>query len=535
MTRESVTTEVVQKSEVPESHKDLPDDRSPDELRQAMISESRQEVDDFVNVCADDISQVEARAKKDKLTIDDADEEVLRKLRGKAMAARDELAVAVGLEGKEIPPVLGAAVRKLYEICSQGKNEVLPEVQALARLMMVMTEDEKPRWKPPAAIDAGAVQEMLPKIDAAFERLNQAREAFGDSLEVLDPNTFEVQQHLADFSQLPIDVIRTMGFLGLKVKIGNADVVGLSGDESLKQGTPRGWAGKEDGWQGVAGAYCEGTVYAGTGKYPPDRLALHEYGHGMGDKLRLDDALPVMEAHERLFAKLPLYEQQGGPRGHAGRQEFLAQSIQNYWLMPEQDFVDSYDKEWHGLLTEVMSRKLDSRYEKFAPTLVAFGKSLEIAAEADPEMVQLQLAELSSIPDGVIRSAKRDGLKVKIGQSDIGKYDRSTRTVSGGKGENYQPGDILSQYDDGVGDVTGLANAQLIKDARARLIDKFPPEQQPNDFRSRVGGPKFFAESFKDFLQKPKAEFVAAYDEQWHNDFGNFVMRLEVLHEKDVE
>jgi len=223
-------------------------------------------------------------------------------------------------------------------------------------------------WRSSEEINSDAVEEILIKIDRGDdfkkERIAKAIDKFGSSLKILNADSLAVKEHLEHLSFLPENFIELMKIKGLKVKIGDADVIDLSNDERLRTNQPRGWEGKSVGWQGVPGMYytAESTVYAGNGFHGNGSrsLALHEYGHGVGDKLGLDNSQDAIDAHARLYEKLLPYLQQDGPGGFAGRQELIAESFAEVLTMPKAEFVNKYDEAWHMFLIKTINQKIVS-------------------------------------------------------------------------------------------------------------------------------------------------------------------------------
>ncbi len=190
------------------------------------------------------------------------------------------------------------------------------------------------------------------------ERIDNIIKKFGPSLELSDIDSLAVRKNLEHLSFLPDNLVNLMIHKGLKIRIGKGDITDLSKDESLKIKAPRGWKNKSN-WKGVAGGYSgnEKIAYAGTAISGSESVALHEYGHGIGHLLELDNASDTIEAHRRLFDKLPTYLQQDGPGEVAGRQEFIADSTADFFMLSKTKFITRYDTQWYDSLEKFINQK----------------------------------------------------------------------------------------------------------------------------------------------------------------------------------
>jgi len=198
--------------------------------------------------------------------------------------------------------------------------------------------------------------------------LSQITEKFGSSIEIEDVHEATVMKHLEHLNLLPADLVALAKQNGLHVKVGYKDMAGLSEADFFKKGSPRGREEKKT-WKGVAGAYHAplSTVYAGRGLHGSHSLVLHEYGHGLGDILRLDMSEELNQAHKRLYKKLPNYLKHGGlgeigKIGEiVGKQELLAESFAAYFTMTKELFVKKYDEAWHSYLEKYLEKIKDSK------------------------------------------------------------------------------------------------------------------------------------------------------------------------------
>ncbi len=196
------------------------------------------------------------------------------------------------------------------------------------------------------------------------EKINEMISRLGSSLEISDNDSVAVKKHLEHLSLLPENLLELMKNKGIKIKIGNKDVVGLaagSADESyFKENSPGEARASLANWKGVPGCYYGGEkkiVFAGEGAHGCSSLILHEYGHGVGDMLGIYKSLDLIAAHKRLYDKLDSYEQQGGPGGKTGRQELVAESLSDFFMISKSKFIKKYDKEWYLYLEKSINKK----------------------------------------------------------------------------------------------------------------------------------------------------------------------------------
>ena len=176
---------------------------------------------------------------------------------------------------------------------------------------------------------------------------------------MIDGDSRVVREHLEHLGLLPDKLLQRLKSEGMRVCLGNKDVLGLCDDEWLKAQSPRGWEGAHEGFVGVPGIYHIGrkTVYAGRGRSGSSSTVLHEYGHGVGELLGLKNANSTREAHQRMHKKLVEYLQQGGPGGEVGCEELLAESIADFFIKPKGQFIEKYDEDWHSLISRHVAQE----------------------------------------------------------------------------------------------------------------------------------------------------------------------------------
>ncbi len=184
------------------------------------------------------------------------------------------------------------------------------------------------------------------------KRVEEMRGCLGESLSLMGEETSLVREHLEHLSLIPRRFLEKMRILGIRLKIGNGDVIDLSESDELRREAPRGW--NQANWEGVPGCYdgIERMVYIGKGLHGSESFTLHEYGHGVGHLMGLNNSDKTIDAHIRLFKKLSSYYRQEGPGGIAGREEFVAESFASYFMLSEEQFIKRYDKEWREYLTD---------------------------------------------------------------------------------------------------------------------------------------------------------------------------------------
>ena len=241
----------------------------------------------------------------------------------------------------------GRAIRDIgYSYnASQGTNlEVRPKYERLLEIPYLSEEDKE------------RIEDFVNQKEGRIKSLEGILSLFGDSLEVINISHPQVQENLSHLGFIPEGLVQRLLSEGMKVEIGPYDVIGLTEDEYYKTHSPRGWVNKND-WSNVPGCWDpnEKTAYIGTGVCGSISVTLHEVGHGIGYLLGLNKKKKVIQAHNRLFSQLIEYEQQGGPGGTAGREEFLAESVAALYMLSQSKFVDRYDAKWYSFLNRELN------------------------------------------------------------------------------------------------------------------------------------------------------------------------------------
>ncbi len=211
----------------------------------------------------------------------------------------------------------------------------------------------------PLQINEGGGKQELPSIELSErEKLKEIIDRFGESLDVLDSEIEceVVTEHLEHLGLLPENFVSMIKNLGIKIKIRDTDILGMSNDDRLKNSGPRGLARSD--WNGMPGGYNprDNIVYAGKGNHGSSSLILHELCHGIDKSLGLNNDLNVIDAHKRLYHKFTSYFQQDGPGGLAGREEFLAESFADYFRLSKSKFIKRYGEDWHLFLEKIITR-----------------------------------------------------------------------------------------------------------------------------------------------------------------------------------
>jgi hypothetical protein len=202
-----------------------------------------------------------------------------------------------------------------------------------------------------AALAARTAPESPPRTnEAAHAKLDRI---FGPQVVKSDKwaaSAFEggnetIRQHQQDLALLPDSLLDKVAKKGVKINL-NAESFGETYPEYGNM-TPRGWP-RGYTWKDVAGGYNDARkeVHAGTGNHGTDSLALHEFGHAIGDVLGVDDSAELIGHHQRLFSKLHPYAKQGGPGARAGRQEMWAMSVDRLVKVGRNAAVADYDAEY---------------------------------------------------------------------------------------------------------------------------------------------------------------------------------------------
>jgi hypothetical protein len=152
--------------------------------------------------------------------------------------------------------------------------------------------------------------------------------AAGDRLKIKDVEHPTVQHHLGELSRVPPAVMKAAAGHVSAVYVGTGGVPEHDEMGHVRGVRPRGWP-EGTTWDDVAGAYNRGarSVIAGTGRGAVKVAALHEFGHGVDDAGRHSGHPDFRALHEKHYAALPPYFQQGGPGGAAGLAEMFAQAF----------------------------------------------------------------------------------------------------------------------------------------------------------------------------------------------------------------
>ncbi len=205
-------------------------------------------------------------------------------------------------------------------------------------------------------------------------------ERFGDSLTVFG-ETESVREHLKHLEKLPSELIRVMREKGLKVMVGEGNIIdmmsNIPGIKAFVLRLVEKFLAKErevetsiGGWQrtekrrtpiplGVYAAALRIVFVGGHTKREyqaiSSSLVLHEYGHGLGHLLKLDGSKTLREAHLRLYPKLISYLQQGKAGGFAGKKELLAESFAGYIDLSKEQFISRYDEQLYSFWEETIA------------------------------------------------------------------------------------------------------------------------------------------------------------------------------------
>ncbi len=190
------------------------------------------------------------------------------------------------------------------------------------------------------------------------ETFDQIMKKFGDSITITEAEDHRVKKSLKELNMLPENLVSFLKEEGLKVRVGIGNVNHLSDNAfSKNHDSPRGYPKLFGGWNHVGGVFdpTSSTVFVGGTISGSKSTALHEYGHGVGELLRVNFSQQLAMAHQRFFDRLESYYKQEGQGGYAGKQELLAESFAEYFTIPKEKFVRKYDEEWHSFLTQVIN------------------------------------------------------------------------------------------------------------------------------------------------------------------------------------
>lgn len=373
-------------TEIPKKENIVSSENSPEQLRQQILERSKGEVENFKMSGQAGLEAAQKRAEAEGLILNEEDRNQLHELNEEADTAHAQLLDQAqnSEEIKEEPAEEIQERPKANQLETENMNQESPEKTILAGQekihamfatqqntnlnysilwnLLMKQENGNYAWRPLEEIDVKSVESLLTKINKEEElrkKIGETINRFGASLEISGANSPEVQKHLEDLGRLPEKLVELMKTRGMRLKIGDTDVVKLSNNPVFSTTVPRGHVGRVN-WEGVPGAYDnnEGIVYAGSGLHGSGSLVLHEYGHGIGDKLDLDNFQETIATHQRLFDKLPQYLQQEGPGGLTGRKEFVAESFASFLIMPKEVFIAVYDEDWHRFLEKNINQEV---------------------------------------------------------------------------------------------------------------------------------------------------------------------------------
>lgn len=144
----------------------------------------------------------------------------------------------------------------------------------------------------------------------------------------------DVTAHLANLDLLPTRAADALQEHGTEFYISNVAVPLSDSKGHLTGVQPRGWP-EGSTWDLVGGVYDSNNnqVLAGIRTHSGSTAtALHEAGHALDYALSSADSpvsqhTPMAVHHDRLYKKLSLYLQQGGPGGEIGRKELFAEGV----------------------------------------------------------------------------------------------------------------------------------------------------------------------------------------------------------------
>lgn len=216
-------------------------------------------------------------------------------------------------------PLLRAPVGGTYPTTTTVPTAPAVDTAAQHRLWQAQAEAMRATLKAKRYVLPAAVTQAHPELVRAL----------GPTLVVEDFHEPAMRDHLADLALVPANLYARLRQKGLKqIHIANRPVPYLGSKNAVAGLAPRGW---QDGstFDIVPGAYvpAQKAVLAGGGNHGSLSLALHELGHAVGERLGYLKHPALKAAHERLYAKLPNYLQQGGPGGKAGRDELFAEAF----------------------------------------------------------------------------------------------------------------------------------------------------------------------------------------------------------------
>lgn len=146
-----------------------------------------------------------------------------------------------------------------------------------------------------------------------------------------DRNDAGVKREIEMLNKIPPALHARMANTGMETFIGTGPSTSLDSNQHLANQQPRGWppGSTMDRTGGFYSPFKNQTTVSvnGNGMSTSSSVALHEYGHAVGQQLHYDDHAQVKLAHDAMFHKLSPYLTQGGKGAPAGRQEFFAEAF----------------------------------------------------------------------------------------------------------------------------------------------------------------------------------------------------------------
>jgi len=246
-----------------------------------------------------------------------------------------------------------------FELLSPDEREWASDEGLLQSSTEGITRTQADAIKARAREEGGLQGGKHPPIKATDPRLIGR---FGERLHVKDESHPAVQQHLRDLTRVPPSLSKAVQDARVEIHVGTGGVSDQNHLSYLQGVQPRGW---EEGatWDNVAGAYVTSgkKVVACTGRGSSASIALHEYGHAVGDVLGWDGSDELIEHHKRLHEKLTSYLQQDGPGGLAGRQELFAEGTAAVLRSFRTAAVAQYDEPFVAWLEDILRNARTAR------------------------------------------------------------------------------------------------------------------------------------------------------------------------------
>jgi hypothetical protein len=157
----------------------------------------------------------------------------------------------------------------------------------------------------------------------------KVQQEMADSIVATGQPTARLRKHFDDLSLFPDGVLGALGDKGVRIYVGNGSLPDQDDMGFMKGVRPRGWP-EGSTWDDVPGGYQPAFKEVALGDEGNDgsqSLALHETAHAVGDLFGIASSKELKDWHEELYRQLGPYEQQGGPRGQAGREEMFAEAV----------------------------------------------------------------------------------------------------------------------------------------------------------------------------------------------------------------